>query len=257
MGVVKAAISLVVGLLLVGVFAPPATADTPRVRLVCGMVISQDASIYLAHDLTCPDFGVRVEQDHSGEIPPPNVRIDLRGHTLRGPGTGYGIAAFSGGLDVTHVAVVNGRLENWDSAVGGDYEFRTRNVALVRNRIGFACGGFGCAADRTRFQGNTDAGFFVYADAAGTVTRSTFVRNAVGARVQYISGLTIDHSTFSRNDVGVLADDAQVTVSRSLFVRNATAVKVIPYDDERPCARLERDRFIRNGVNLDGPRCAA
>lgn len=250
-------VSVLSSLILLTVAAPPVQASPRGTPLTCGMVISRDAQLYLAHDLTCPDFAVRVEQDHSGDVPPPNVRIDLRGHTLRGPGTADGIVAFSGGSDVTHVEVVNGRLKNWDTAVGGDYEVRTRNVALVGNNIGFACGGFGCSADRTHFQDNAEGGFFVYADASGRVTRSTFVRNAVGARVIFISGLTIDHSIFIRNDVGVLADDAQVTVSRSLFVRNATAVKVIPYDNDWPCANLQRDRFIRNGVNLDGPRCAA
>ena len=253
----KIVVSVLTSLVLLSVAAPPAQASPRGIPLTCGMVISHDAQLYLAHDLTCPDFGVRVEQDHSGDVPPPNVRIDLRGHTLRGLGTANGIVAFSGGLDVTHVEVVNGRLSNWGNAVGGDYEVRTRNVALVGNRIGFACGGLGCYADRTLFKGNTDGGFFVYADASGSVTRSRFVRNAVGARVLYISGLRIEHSSFTRNDVGVLADDAQVTVSTSRFVRNATAVKVITYDDDWPCATLQHDRFVRNGVNLDGPRCAA
>ncbi len=237
------------------VSAPPAHAAVPRVPLTCGMVITQDADVYLPHNLTCPEFAVRVRQDHSGDVPPPNVRIDLRGHTLRGLGTADGIVAFSGKKDITHVEVVNGRLTNWDTAVGGDYGFATRNVALVGNRIGFGCGGFGCAAERTHFQNNTGGGFVVYYAAGGTVTRSTFVHNAVGATAISWSGLSINHSIFTGNDVGVLADDSWVGVLTSLFVRNGTAVKVLLYDKDRGCAELHRNVFVRNGVNLDGPRC--
>lgn len=258
MRALRIAVSVLSSLVLLTVVAPPSQASPRGIPLTCGMVITQDANVYLPHNLTCPDFAVRVEQDHSGDVPPPRVRIDLRGHTLRGPGTtADGIVAFSGGTDVTHVEVVNGRLTNWRMAVGGDYEFRTTNVSLMGNFIGFACGGYFCSADRTLFKGNAFGGFIVYADASGKVTRSTFVGNALGARVIFLSGLTIERSLFTRNDTGVMADNARVAVSRSLFVRNATAVKVINYDDDRPCADLQRDRFIRNGTNLDGPRCAA
>ncbi|MGV8908282.1 MAG: hypothetical protein ACOH1Y_04810 [Propionicimonas sp.] len=254
MRVFRTAFSLLSGLVLLATLAPPAEA-TPRSALTCGMVINTDANVYLAHDLTCPDFGIRVEYDHSGDVPPPHVRVDLRGHTLRGPGTGNGITAFSGGLDPSYVEVLNGRLKNWGIAVGGDFSFHTRNVALVDSGIGFACGGLDCVADRTQFRRNSNTGFSVGADAGGTVTRSTFVHNAVGASVIFISGLTIDHSVFRKNDVGVLANDAVVTVSRSLFVKNHTAVQVLPFGDDGDCARLSRDVFVRNGVRLDGPRC--
>ena len=132
-----------------------------------------------------------------------------------------------------------------------------KNVMLVDNRYGFFCGGFDCLADHTHFERNTVTGFNVGGDAGGTVTNSTFVKNAVGAAVGFIFSLRIDRSAFLKNDIGVLANGAQVTVSRSLFVKNWTAVRVVaPEGDDYACARLQRDRFIRNGVNLDGPRCA-
>ena len=258
MRVFRTAFSLLCGVVLLATLAPPAEAATPRLRLTCGMVINRDAEIYLARDLYCPDFAVRVEQDHSGYVLPPRVRVDLRGHTLRGNGTGRGITAFSGGSDVTTVEVVNGRLKNWDVAVGGDYEFRTRNLALVGNRVGFFCGGFGCIADRTYFEGNSSTGFNVGGDAGGTVTRSTFVRNKVGAAVSFIWSLSIDHSTFRKNDVGVLASGARVSVARTLFVKNRTAVQVVnEVGDDYPCANLSRVVFVKNRVGLDGPRCVA
>ena len=256
MRVFKFVSSILASLVLVTVTAPSAQADVPPIPLTCGMVIKQDAKVYLAKDLRCPTFGVRVQSDFSGEVPGPTVVIDLRGHTLRGPGTGEGITAFSGGQGITFVTVTNGRLKNWDIAVGGDWDFRTRNVALVNNRIGFYCSSI-CVADRTHFKGNTGIGFNAGADASSTVTRSTFVRNAVGAAVSFIWTLRIDNSVFRKNDVGVLADNARVTVSKSLFVRNRTAVKVLTGDLEEPCATLQQVVFVRNTVNLDGERCPA
>jgi hypothetical protein len=255
MRIVKSAVSILAGLVLLTVLAPPAHAAAPGIPITCGMVVRQDAVLYLARDLYCPDFGVSIQQDHSGDVPPPHVRIDLRGHTLSGPGTGNGITAYTGGTDATFVQVVNGRLKNWGVAVGGDYDFRTRNVALVGNEYGFFCSG-ACVADRTYFKDN-DRGFHSGGEASGTVIRSTFVRNRVGASVLFIWGLSVDRSRFIKNDVGVLADDAQVTVSRSLFLRNRTAVKVLTHGNDGPCADLTRNVFVRNGVRLDGPLCAA
>ena len=254
----RTSFSLLCGAVLLAMVAPPAEAATPGIPLTCGMVINRDTEVSLPRDLYCPDFAVRVEQDHSGEVPPPQVRIDLRGHTRRGNGTGRGITAFSGGLGITSVDVVNRRLKNWDIAVGGDYEFRTRNLTLVGNRIGYFCGGFGCAADRTYFEGNSAIGFHVGGDAGGTVTRSTFVRNKVGAAVGFIWSLNIDRSTFLANDVGVLASGARVSVARSLFVKNKTAIRVVSeVGDDYPCANLSKVVFVKNTVRLDGPRCAA
>jgi len=257
MRVIKTAFSLICGVVLLVTSAPPAEAATTRVPLTCGMVVNRDADIYLPRDLYCPDFAVRVEQEHSDDVPPPHVRVDLRGHTLRGPGTGNGITAFSEGFGITFVQVMNGRLKNWGIAVGGDYNFRTSNVALVGNRIGLVCAGSDCVADRTHFQGNS-LGLSVSADAGGAATRSTFVDNKVGASVSWIWSLNIDSSTFLSNDIGVLASNARVSVAKSLFIKNKTAIQVTNESDNPfGCAQLNRVVFVKNKVRVDGPTCAA
>lgn len=263
MRVFKPVFSLLFGLALLTVLAPPAQAAVPWVPLTCGMVIQEDANVYLAEDLTCPDFGVRVQYDHAADVPAtPHVLVDLRGHTLRGPGTdgpqgtGGGITAFSVGLDPSSVQVANGRLENWRIAVGGDGTFRTNKLALVGNRWAFFCSG-SCAANRTYF-GRSDVGFNVGADAGGRVTRSTFAHNKVGASVSGIWFLSVESSRFLANDVGVLANFAQVSVAKSLFVKNKAAIRVTSLDgDDSQCADLTKVRFVKNGVNVDGALCAA
>lgn len=258
MRILKTALSLLCGVVLLATLAPPAEAATTPVPLTCGMVLNRDAEVYLPRDLYCPDFAIRVEQDHSGDVPPPHVQVDLRGHTLRGPGTGNGITAFSGGQGITFVQVMNGRLKNWGIAVGGDYNFRTSSVVLVGNRIGLVCGGFDCVADRTYFQGNSVTGLSVSADASGAATRSTFVGNKVGASVSWIWSLNIESSAFVSNDIGVLASNARVSVAKSLFIKNKTAIRVTNDSvDPFGCAQLNRVVFVKNRVRVDGPTCAA
>jgi hypothetical protein len=238
--------------LLVG-FAPPASAFTWQ-PITCGMVLMEDAHLYLANDLSCPDFGVRITQEESGPGPVPHVVVDLRKHTLTGPGHSHGITAFGFPGSAT-VQVRNGRLTGWEIAVAGDTDTRIRNVALVGNQTGFFCNG-NCYLDRSYFGRNSIAGLTVGGEGGAIVTRSTFVNNPIGARVRYIWSLDISDSVFLNNKVGVEGDDARVTVSRSVFARNGVGVLVTaPVTDAYPCAALSGDFFLRNGYNLVGPRC--
>lgn len=214
------------------------------------MVVTYDAVLYLTKDLTCPGTGVRLWAEGTQ----PSVVVDLRGHTLRGPGLieAFGVDGGYWEFDRVTVAVINGRLENWSVAIAGGWEARTTNVALVGNRLGFGCARE-CAADRTYFARNTQAGLAVGdGGTGGYVTRSTFVDNTIGASAV---GLSISGSTFVGNDLGVSA--VQVRATRSLFVKNDTAIKILEYNDESLCADLHKVIFVRNTVSLDGQRCAA
>ena len=253
MRILKVMVSILASLVLLTVAAPPARAAVPTIPITCGMVVQQDAVLYLAKDLTCPDFGIRVVQEPAEPGPVPHVVVDLRGHTLRGSGTAFGISANNaGGSDF--VKVINGRLKNWDIAIAGDWDTRTRNVALVGNRVGFFCNGI-CVADRTTFTRNTGTGFFVGGEASGTVTRSTFVRNAVGASVISPWSLRIERSVFLKNTVGVLDGGSVVPISKSLFVKNRTAIRVDTEPDSAACVDLHKVVFMKNGVKVDGPVC--
>jgi hypothetical protein len=257
MRVFRFLVSILAALVLLAVLAPPAQAAVPRIPLTCGMVLTSSADVYLNSDLYCPGFGVRVAQDHSDDFPAPHVRVDLRGHELRGSGTSYGVTEVSSGGDaVTYIEVVNGRLRNWGAAVSGGWSIHIRNVTLVDNHVGFGCGGLDCIADQTRFQRNSE-GFHLSADAGATITRSMFVDNAVGASTGGIWMLHIDHSVFLRNHVGVTTTNGIVRVAESVFVKNRTAIQVVREPiDVIACASLKKVVFAANAVDLEGPRCS-
>jgi hypothetical protein len=254
MRVFKFAVSVLSSLVLLTGLAPPAQAAVPQIPLTCGLVVQQDAVVYLAHDLTCPDFGVRVVAPPAEPGPGPHVTIDLRGHTLRGSGVAFGISANNAGSS-DFITVRNGRLKNWDTAISGDYDTRTRRVALVGNRVGFFCSGI-CVADRTTFTRNTGTGLFVGGEGtAATVTRSSFVRNTVGASVLAPWNLSIERSVFRKNKVGVVDDGAVVPISKSLFVKNRTAIWVDTEPGDGACVDLSKVVFVHNAVKVDGPTC--
>lgn len=240
--------------------APPTTASAakPKVQpITCEMVVQQDANLYLARDLTCRTFAVRVVQ-YQGEPEPgpvPHVTVDLRGHTLRGDGTGSGITAFSF-PGYPELDVRNGRLENFAVAVGSDGLVGIRNVHLVGNRVGFSCNGY-CRVERSLVKGSSQTGFTVGADASGVVRNTVFQRNATGVWVGWVSGLEITRSAFAHNGIGVAVQDgATASVSTSLFLRNRVGVQVtLSNPDDGLCVTLSRDSFVRNGTNLVGPRC--
>ena len=129
-------------------------------------------------------------------------------------------------------------------------------MALVGNRVGFLCNGI-CVADRTTFTHSAGTGFFIGGEASGTVTRSSLVRNAVGASVLFGWSLSIERSVFLRNKVGVLDGGSAVPISKSLFVKNQTAIRVDTEPDAAACVDLHEVVFAKNGVKVDGPVCAS
>ena len=247
--------------------APPSSADAAPAGhpITCGMVVQDDAQLYLARDLYCPDFGVRLEQ-HPSIIP--TIKIDLRGHTLRGPGSGYGISGFTPGVTSNfpveaQVEVRNGRLNGWEVALSSGTELRARDIVLVNNETGFLCFG-SCYLDRSHVSRSSEAGLVMIGDGGGggaVVTRTSFVKNQIGAQI--VGGypsMTISDSLFLANDVGAQADAAQVRMSHTLIVKNRVGVLVTGWDtpwpgDTYPCAGLTNVRFVWNGTNLDGPPC--
>ena len=52
--------------------------------------------------------------------------------------------------------------------------------------------------------------------------------------------------------------DATAVVTRTTFVKNRIGARInggLTPGDILPCAALNKLTFVRNGVNLDGPRC--
>jgi hypothetical protein len=238
--------------------AAPATAVS-GVPITCGMVVDHAATVYLTKDLRCTGFGVVATGNQDAEDYSPHIVVDLRGHTLFGPGSGspsiYGITAFGHTIFSPTIEVKNGRIEGWDIGVGGDSITSVKNVVLARNRVGFFCNG-SCSAERSVFTRNTDYGFGAGGEATATVTASLFTHNKVGAVVGSIPfSLKISKITFLANEIGVAGySGATLSVSHSAVIRNRTGVLYQGIDDGQ-CVNLTRDIFHRNGVNVNGLAC--
>ena len=144
---------------LFGVFAGRALGN----HVACGDVVTQDTT--LDSDLIdCPGDGIVVAAD--------DVTLDLRGHTVAGPGTGSGIRAVGHhGLTVQH-GVIRGF---W---VGLDLDSvaatRTRGLAIRSNGIGLRLVGAGNRIAANEIRDNVTG-----ADLRGAGNR--FVRNVVSA----------------------------------------------------------------------------
>ena len=232
--------------------ATPAQAAVPRTAVKCGMVVMQDANLYLPKDLYCRDFGVSVLFNNAEGGPTPHVIVDLNGHTLYGSGRGRGVTAFAY-PGPAYLQVLNGRVENFEIGVGGDNDTRISNVKLVGNHTGFFCNG-GCWTDQSYFKNNSVVGMGVGAEAYASVKHSTFSGNKEGAFVSGINSLDIQRSTFYNNQVAVHATEARVAVSYSTFGKNGTGVLVTNETGEG-CADLHKNKFSGNGKNVVGPTC--
>lgn len=182
--------------------APSVAAAAPR-TVTCGSTVTVDT--VLRHDLTCAGEGLVLE---------PGVTLDLRGHTLRGPGSGVGVLVSS----VGEIEVRNGTLVGWEVGVdilGVDDESLDTGPLSV---------------ERVRFRDNA-----IGVDASGedgsgryrkptTITRSTFVgHTAAAVEGQWFGTVTVDRSTFTDNATAV-SNNGDIRIRDSRFVRNDLAL---------------------------------
>lgn len=185
----------------VAVLAVPSVAAAAPPPPACGATLTVDT--VLRRDLTCAGDGL---------VLGPDVTLDLRGHTLRGPGAGVGLLVSSEG----EVEVRNGTLTGWGTAVD------------VLGVEGADVGPL--TVDRVRLRGNATG-----VDASGerrtgrfrkptTITRSSVVGHAaVGVDGRWFAEVVVDRTAFADNAVGLWSEGG-ATIARSRFDRNARAV---------------------------------
>ena len=177
-----------------------------------------------AADLVC---------DGPGLILGVGVKLDLRGHTLRGTSGGTGLAVLGTGTET----IKNGTLTGWDSAVRtvvifdgpGPGPLLVDRVWFKDNRVGIdGVGDFGVGAKdmtltRSKFTNSRVAAITAELNSV-SIDRTTFADNTVGYWGDTGSGATITGTRFVRNARAVIATEASVTVERSTFVDNPKAV---------------------------------
>ena len=132
-------------LALVGTAAPATAATTQRITK-CGQAITSPQA-YLDRDLTCSvGFVVNFDENTTGN----DYTVDLRGHRLRGPGTGVGFGAYGEGRGGSFVGltVSNGRVDHWGTAFdASSASLNLRNVRTDHNEVGVSCSLGGCTVE--------------------------------------------------------------------------------------------------------------
>jgi Periplasmic copper-binding protein (NosD) len=249
-----AAIAAVLTISVVSVL-PAEAADAPQRISRCGQAITS-SSVYFDRDLTCAG-GFRVPLLFDDEDTPRAITVDLRGHRLRGPGSGDAFNSYNSDVSFTQVSLKNGRVDHWGTgffaAITG---LTVTKVHFTNNLVGVYCGGGNCQARDSVFKDNeigttmNDAGF--------GFTHNLFVGNDIGSRSSGpgVTGTTYLNNAFTNNVVGVsIAGYGGAQLTRNVFTGNEVGVRGGPdYEHGRRgfSASLDHNLFVANGdgVNL-------
>jgi hypothetical protein len=245
---------------LLGAFtlASPAAAAPPTGQRIthCGQAFTGGAA-YLVHDLTCSTGFSIVSTDDAAA----SVSLDLRGHRLRGTGSGVAFDVAGNAAAFAGLGVVNGRVDHWGTAFRGFFaaiDLTTVRVdhnhlamscikasctivdsVLSRNTVGTSGGDASIGATRTRFIHNqtgmvvAGGGFFISA-----ATDSVFRGNRLGVRLSDHGGGEFRGNLFVKNRVGVVgaaadggAADFDVTLVGNTFTKNRDGIFLHGGDD--------------------------
>jgi len=216
-------LKILIGAIMLSVVgtAPPASADPPVGARIstCGQAITSETA-YLDRNLKCESGFSFTPRD--GEVS--NFTLDLRGHRLRGPGTGAAFYAHSQHLsEAISLTVTNGRIDHWGNAFDLEFGFLTlRKVQIDHSDTGLVCINSGCQIEDSLLSRN-QIGARVFR-AQLDVARTQFVRNQLRADATFGSGNFVD-SKFSRNRVGIrVYTNGAIDVVDSRFVRNRVGV---------------------------------
>lgn len=198
--------------------APAAAAPPPA----CGQTLTVDTR--LRADLSCTGDGLRLA---------PGVVLDLGGRTLRGDGSGVGVAVASAGS----ATVRGGTLAGWGTAVA-TYEVPDADTGpLLLDRVAVTGSTTGLLAS-----GQDGTGLF---RKPTTVTRSTFRDNGRALLALWFVEVDVRRSTFTDNDVALDVGDSQVDVADSRLARNGVAVQL-----GQSSTTIERSTFVDNPVGV-------
>lgn len=201
--------------------APAAVASTPTARTgpTCGAVLTADTR--LTRDLVCrsgPALTIGA-----------NLRLDLGGHRIVGPGASsgaQGVVLTENALDVT---ITNGTLKGWGSGVarteeGTSQRVVLKGVRLVQNKYALPVSISMTLEVSGSVLNDNEHAISGFQTAAITVDRSSFARNGVGVRSTSSGYVTITRSTFVGNETAVECYEVQCEISRAVLRDNSTGI---------------------------------
>jgi hypothetical protein len=246
---------LVTALLGTFALASPAAAAPPTGQRIthCGQAFTGGAA-YLAHNLTCSTgFSIISTDDVAA-----SVSLDLRGHRLRGKGSGVGFDVQGNAAKEAGLSVVNGRVDHWGIAFRGFFGgVSLSKVRADHNDLALSCGKASCSIEDSVFRQNTVG--TTGGDATVTANHTRFTGNQTGMVVAgggFFTSAATD-SVFRRNRLGVrLSDHGLGEFRGNLFVKNRAGVVGAAADggDADFDVTLIGNTFTRNrdGIFLHG-----
>ena len=250
-------------LAVITAISPPAQAAPPGQAIThCGQTIPNGAS-YLTRNLNC-STGFRILPG-SGDSPEDpvgrNVTIDLRGHRLKGSGTGTAFDAYTY-PGFSNLEVRNGRIEDWARGILVYGFASVTEVKLLNNGTALACEG--CRATNSLIK-NNDIGISVYEDTV-QVTKTAIIGNRIGSETYgQLSGGTYTDSIFTDNQIALRYGGlmSSVTARKNVFTRNGVGIRGedAGEDNDYQQTRITANAFIRNGdgiyLTVRGPEGSA
>lgn len=247
---------------LLGAAAPAAQAapkpPPSSMPFTCGMEVYISTNVHLDRDLTCSGDGLRAPS--SSTTTPVNINIDLRGHTLSGPGAfvNSGVAISGPGYSTpVNVTVTNGTITNWDIAVGGfNLSTKLTKVKLINNRAALSCTGGTCTLDNSTITSTaigTQFGVGVGESGNLVVQGSTLSNLALAIGATSGGGtVKVQNSTFTGNKIGIDSNVlSSVAVADSTFTKNGIAIRVYNAEYIR-CGQVSitNVKFRSNGADV-------
>src|SRR5947207_12967 len=186
-----AATALVAGAAFVA--AEPSHGSSAMPITACGQAVNTDA--VLTQDLTCAGIGIGIGAA--------GITIDLKGHTLRGNGTGYGISDPAG---YDHVTITNGVVRNYSAGIrfwSADYTTVSNVVVAGNTQEGLDVEGnhVSIASSTAAENGNTG---FIVAGSAASVSSSIGAGNTIYGISVNGDGASVKTSTVAGNGWGGL-----------------------------------------------------
>ncbi len=188
------------GLLTFVGIAPPAQAEA---GITCGSTLTTDTA--LTADLYC--------LAGDGLTLGPNVRLNLGGHRLIGPGTsGVGVSGTAGNT------IINGEVKNWDSGIQLDSSSEssaqsTQMSHLVLRRAGVSITGSGSPVRMSRITA-IDSPIRDDLGPALVISDSKLIRSRVGT---FFAPVSIKRSKLVASPVSTYAQFADATIDSSVL----------------------------------------
>jgi len=215
---------------------------------LCGATITED--LKLDHDLVCTGQGITLGAD--------DIEIELKGHTISGPGNVFGISVGirvdgRSDVEITGPGTVRGFFTG--VAIVGSNDVSVEKIDIVGNgRIGGEGVRVASSSDveieKSRISGNRGEGIEIRASTGVEVEKNDIRGNTVG--ISLLTGAT--GNTFEKNEIreNTVGISLSIGVTGNTFVKNGIVANNCGVRGPASDNTFVKNRFEGNVANLCG-----